>query len=337
MKMKKVLVLVVALLLAVSLCACANQESAQEPAQNSQSAETSQGGESTSDEKFTVGVTFQDLSNEWIAMMKDAMEYRVKNYPQLELIINDGEGSPETQTSQVETFIAQGVDAMIINPTDANMMIPAVENAVNSGVPVVTLSSDVVEDVGQVWVGAENSAGGALVAQWVVDQLGEKGNVAIMRGPIGAIAEIQRFEGYDEVFSQYDGIEIVFDQTANWSREESMSLMENWLQTGTQIDAVVCQNDEMALGALSAIEAAGKLDEIIVVGMDGIPDALASIKDGKLKATGFQGAIDQAFGAVDMIAQALDGEEIAYTDIPFELITAENVDSYYERIELPEE
>ena len=175
------------------------------------------------------------------------------------------------------------------------------------------------------------------MAQWVVDQLGEQGNVAIMRGPIGAIAEIQRFEGYDEVFSQHDGIEIVFDQTANWSREESMSLMENWLQTGTQIDAVVCQNDEMALGALSAIEAAGKLDEIIVVGMDGIPDALDSIKDGKMKATGFQGAIDQAFGAVDMIAQALDGEEIGYTDIPFELITAENVDSYYERIELPAE
>lgn len=336
MKVKKVLLVVVALLLVVSLCACGSEQ-ATEPSQSSETAENQEQQGGAEGNTFTVGVTFQDLSNEWIAMMKDAMEYRVQEYPQLELIINDGEGSPETQTSQVETFIAQGVDAMIINPTDANMMIPAVENAVNSGVPVVTLSSDVVEDVGQVWVGAENSAGGALVAQWVVDQLGEQGNVAIMRGPIGAIAEIQRFEGYDEVFSQHDGIEIVFDQTANWSREESMSLMENWLQTGTQIDAVVCQNDEMALGALSAIEAAGKLDEIIVVGMDGIPDALDSIKDGKMKATGFQGAIDQAFGAVDMIAQALDGEEIGYTDIPFELITAENVDSYYERIELPAE
>lgn len=336
MKVKKVLLVVVALLLVVSLCACGSEQAAESP-QSSETTENQEQQGSTEGDTFTVGVTFQDLSNEWIAMMKDAMEYRVQEYPQLELIINDGEGSPETQTSQVETFIAQGVDAMIINPTDANMMIPAVENAVNSGVPVVTLSSDVVEDVGQVWVGAENSAGGALVAQWVVDQLGEQGNVAIMRGPIGAIAEIQRFEGYDEVFSQYDGIEIVFDQTANWSREESMSLMENWLQTGTQIDAVVCQNDEMALGALSAIKAAGKLDEIIVVGMDGIPDALDSIKDGKMKATGFQGAIDQAFGAVDMIAQALDGEEIGYTDIPFELITAENVDSYYERIELPAE
>ena len=336
MKVKKVLLVVVALLLVVSLCACGSEQAAESP-QSSETTENQEQQGSTEGDTFTVGVTFQDLSNEWIAMMKDAMEYRVQEYPQLELIINDGEGSPETQTSQVETFIAQGVDAMIINPTDANMMIPAVENAVNSGVPVVTLSSDVVEDVGQVWVGAENSAGGALVAQWVVDQLGEQGNVAIMRGPIGAIAEIQRFEGYDEVFSQYDGIEIVFDQTANWSREESMSLMENWLQTGTQIDAVVCQNDEMALGALSAIEAAGKLDEIIVVGMDGIPDALDSIKDGKMKATGFQGAIDQAFGAVDMIAQALDGEEIGYTDIPFELITADNVDSYYERIELPAE
>lgn len=336
MKVKKVLLVVVALLLVVSLCACGSEQAAESP-QSSEPTENQEQQGSTEGDTFTVGVTFQDLSNEWIAMMKDAMEYRVQEYPQLELIINDGEGSPETQTSQVETFIAQGVDAMIINPTDANMMIPAVESAVNSGVPVVTLSSDVVEDVGQVWVGAENSAGGALVAQWVVEQLGEQGNVAIMRGPIGAIAEIQRFEGYDEVFSQYDGIEIVFDQTANWSREESMSLMENWLQTGTQIDAVVCQNDEMALGALSAIEAAGKLDEIIVVGMDGIPDALDSIKDGKMKATGFQGAIDQAFGAVDMIAQALDGEEIGYTDIPFELITAENVDSYYERIELPAE
>jgi inositol transport system substrate-binding protein len=199
---------------------------------------------------------------------------------------------------------------------------------------VITISADIAENVGQACVTSLNPDGGALEAQWVVDQLGGKGNIAIMRGPIGADAEMGRFEGYEKVFSQYPDIKIVFDQTGNWSREEGLALMENWLQTGTQIDAVVAQNDEMVLGAIQAIKDAGKLDSIVTAGIDGVLDALDSIKKGELGATCFQDAIGQAFGAVDMANMASTGGEISFNNIPFELVTKDNVDEYYDKISI---
>ncbi len=115
-----------------------------------------------------------------------------------------------------------------------------------------------------------------------------------------------------------------------------MALVENWLTTGTQIDAILCQNDGMALGALEAVKAAGKKDEIIIAGIDAIQDALDSIKAGELDATCFQDAIGQGEGALEMAVKAANGEKIERNNIPFELVTKDNVDGYYSRIKLPE-
>lgn len=114
-----------------------------------------------------------------------------------------------------------------------------------------------------------------------------------------------------------------------------MALVENWLTTGTQIDAIICQNDGMALGALEAVKAAGKKDQIIITGIDAIQDALDSVKAGELDATCFQDAIGQGKGALDMAVRAAKGEKIERNNIPFELVTKDNVDGYYSRIKLP--
>jgi inositol transport system substrate-binding protein len=326
-------------LVAALLAACGNNNSgdntpaASAPA-SSGAATTPASQAAAGDKKITVGVIFQDLSNEFIAMLKDSVVKRAENYPNLKLIINDGEGKAEKQIMQMETFVSQKVDAIIINPRDGNALIPAVEAAVKAGVPVITLSSDVEQDVGQVWVGSENEQGGAVEAQYVVDKLGGKGNIAVLRGPIGAYAEIGRFKGYESVFKNYPDIKVVFDQTANWSRDEGMSLMENWIQSGKQIDGVLAQNDEMALGALKAIEDSGLLGKIVVGGVDAIPDALNSIKEGKLDASAFQDSIGQAFGSVDMAVKAANGEKIERNNIPFELVTKDNVEPYFDRIKL---
>lgn len=169
----------------------------------------------------------------------------------------------------------------------------------------------------------------------MVEKLGGKGNVAVLRGPLGAFAEQGRFRGYEAVFTANPDIEVVFDQTANWQREEAMALVENWLTTGTQIDAIICQNDGMALGALEAVKAAGKKDQIIITGIDAIQDALDSVKAGELDATCFQDAIGQGKGALDMAVRAAKGEKIERNNIPFELVTKDNVDGYYSRIKLP--
>jgi inositol transport system substrate-binding protein len=284
--------------------------------------------------KIVVGVTVQNLSDEFITMLKEAMMIQAKKYPNLELIINDAEAKPDKQASQMDSFISQKVDAIIINPADANALTPSIESAIKAGIPVITLSSDAAQDVGQKWSGSRNEDAGQLAMQYVADKLGGKGNLAILRGPIGHFAEIGRFAGYKTVLDNNPDMKILYDQTGNWQREQGMSIMENWLQTGKKIDAVVAMNDAMALGALKAIEDAGKKGQIIVIGIDAIKDALDSVKAGGLDATFFQDAIGQAQGAVDMAVKAASGEEIQPNIIPFEAVTAENVDTYYDRISL---
>ena len=298
---------------------------------NSETSESSGGGET---DKIIIGATLQDLSNEFIAMNKDAMLAKAAEYPDIEIQILDAEGDAQKQIQQVDTFVATGVDVICIGPRDANQLVPAVKNAIDAGIPVVTVSALLDEDVGQSVVTSVNQEGGEMLMTWVAEQLGGKGNIAIMRGPIGASAEIQRFEGFEKALAENPEMEVVFDQTANWSREEGMTLMENWLQTGTEIDALVCQNDEMALGALQAIKDAGKEEEILVVGMDGILDAFNAIKDGEMDATCLQSAIGQGYKSVEIAYEAAKGAEPVLYDVGWELVTPENVEEMYNQISL---
>ncbi len=288
------------------------------------------------DKKIVIGCTLQNMSEEFMAMLKGAMEIQLKEYDNVTLIINDGEGKPDKQSSQLDSFIAQKVDAVIICPTDANALTPAVESVVKAGIPIIACSADVSENVGQVWVGSENENGGEIEAKFIVDSLKGKGNIAILRGPLGHFAEQGRFAGYDKILKQNPGIKVVYDQTANWQRDQAMTQVENLLTSGNQIDAILCQNDGMALGALEAVKAAGKKDVIIIAGIDAIKDALDSVKAGELDATCFQDAIGQGKGALDMAVRAARGGKIERTNIPFELVTRNNVDGYYSRIKLPD-
>ena len=326
--MKKLIALFLVLALSVCMftaCASKAEEPAKEATTEAPAAEENKEEAPATEEakEITIGVSLQNLSEDFMIMLQGAMENKVKEYDNVKLVFNDAESDSAKQTSQLESFIAQGVDAVILSPVDADAMAPAVKEVVDAGIPCITCSADVTGDMGQVWVGSENADGGATEAQYVADQLGGKGNVAVLRGPLGAFAEQGRFQGYEEVFNQYPDIQIVFDQT------------ENWLTTGTEINAICCQNDGMALGAYEAVKAAGKQDEIIITGIDAIEDALNSIKAGEMAATCFQDAIGQGEGALEMAIKAVNGEHIEYTNIPFELVTIDNVDSYYDRIKLP--
>lgn len=313
------------------------QTEATTAAEAAKDAEATTAAEATETKKeLVIGCTLQNLSEEFMTMLQGAMELQVKNYDNVKLIVNDAESQADKQASQLDTFVAQKVDAVIISPVDADALATAVKSVVDAGIPVITCSADVTGDQGHVWVGSSNENGGQIEMEYVAEQLGGKGKIAILRGPLGAFAEQGRFTGYETVLADNPEIEVVFDQTGNWQREEAMALIENLLTTGTEIDAVVCQNDGMALGALEAVKAAGKQDEIIITGIDAIVDALDSIKAGELDATCFQDAIGQGTNALDMAVKAANGEAIERMDIPFELVVQDNVDGYYDRIKLPE-
>ena len=162
----------------------------------------------------------------------------------------------------------------------------------------------------------------------IAELLKGKGNIALVRGWNGHSAEIQRTEGIFETLKQYPDMQIVLDQSASWDRAEALALMENWLSTGKDIQAVIAQNDEMALGANKAIEAAGRKD-ILVIGIDAIPDALRAVDEGKLCATVFQDARGQGKLALETAVQLVQGRAVRKTNyIPFQLVTKQNLHEF---------
>ena len=276
--------------------------------------------------RISIGISYQDLQNEFIINIQDAVRAEAQKL-NVDLLEADGQGKAENQISQVQNFIAQGVDAVILNPYDREGSAPAVDLAVKAHKPVVVVNAIVSNlDQANAYVGSEDAEAGRIEAQRIVDVLHGKGNVVIIHGPNGHSAEVQRTQGIRQILAKYPGIKIVAEQTANWDRAQALNLMENWLASGRQIDGVIAQNDEMALGALKAVEAAGKQKQIAVIGIDAIPDALKAVADGQMVGTVFQDAKGQGTLAVDLAVRLAEGKSVKHDNyIPFQLVTKENV------------
>ncbi len=271
-----------------------------------------------------IGVTLLNLSNEFVVTLRDAMEARAKELG-VRLIVNDGQRSPERQVQQVETFIAQKVDAVILNPCEVEASSPAVEKALAAGIPVVNVNSE-TKAAPTVFVGSRDEESARLGMTYIAERLKGEGGVLVMEGYMGQAAQLKRSQGAREVLAKNPGLKLLAAQTAEWDRAKAVTLMENWLQAyGTQIRAVFAQNDEMAMGVLLALERAGRKKDIVVVGVDAIADALQAVRDGRLDATVFQDGKGQGRGAVDAALRLIRKEPVdKETFIPFQLVTTEN-------------
>jgi inositol transport system substrate-binding protein len=279
--------------------------------------------------RITIGITYQNLQNEFIINIQDAVREKAKELD-IELIELDSQGKAENQISQVENFIARGVNAIILNPYDREGSAPAVDIAVREHMPIVVVNAIVSNlEKANAYVGSEDAEAGRIAAEYIMKLLDGIGDIAIIHGPNGHSAEVQRTEGIKEVLGKYPRAKVVAEQTANWDRAQALTLMENWLASGRKIDAVIAQNDEMALGAYKAIEASGKQKEILVIGIDAIQDALKAVDEGKLVGTVFQDARGQGSMAVDLAYKLIRGEKIEHTHyIPFQLITKKNLKDF---------
>ena len=306
--------LIVMLMGIVSACA---------PAQSTEPAAS--GGDGT----IRIGLTmkFDDL---WLTTLRDAMTEYAASQPGVELIAVDSKEDVVTQLGQVENFVAQGVDAIIIIPANTDAADPMTKAAQDAGIPLVYVNripSNLPEGV--VYVGSDSIQAGIMQAEWLAEQLGGKGNVVIMNGDLAQEAAQMRTEGEKQVFAKFPDIKIIREDTGNWSRDQGLALMENWLASGDQINAVAANNDEMAIGALQAIEAAGQLGNILVGGVDASPDALQEMDKGRLNVTVFQNAKGQGEGGIKAAIALAKGETIdQITWVPFELVTPENYKTY---------
>ncbi|HIR75884.1 MAG TPA: substrate-binding domain-containing protein [Candidatus Choladousia intestinipullorum] len=285
----------------------------------------------SAEETYTIGATYYTLQTEFCMRMDNyATKYCEENG--INYVSYDGNNDAATQLSQVETMIADGVDAIILNPQDADACVACVEVAEEAGIPIIGVNTMVNTDKLTSYVGSQDVSAGEEIMQYMIDYMeSEEFNIVVLEGPMGQSAQLQRWEGINNVLADYEGIEILAYDTANWSRSEAMTLMETWLTTyGDEIDAVVAENDEMALGARQAIEAEGY--DIPCIGIDGITDAVTAIQNGGMIASDFQDAEGQISGAIDAAVAVLNGEEVEKEIwIPFQMITPDNVEEFVDR------
>jgi ABC-type sugar transport system substrate-binding protein len=244
----------------------------------------------------------------------------------VELIKQDGLDDSATQSSLLETAITQGVDGVVISPRDAQALAPAIQAVTDAGIPIVTVDRAVegAETLGH--FGADNVRGGEIQGEYLLEILPEGGQIIELQGTVGASPAIDRSAGFNAVIGEHPEFEIVFQQTAGFNRDDGLTVTEQALQANSEVDAIVCGNDDMCFGAANALSGFGL--EVPIVGFDALPEALQAIQDGTFTASVEQWPGRQTAGAMQIVVDFLtDGTTPAEhtTLIEPTLITAENL------------
>lgn len=277
---------------------------------------------------YKIGVSFPIL-DQFLQKVADGITAEAKAKG-AEVSIVAAEEKTDVQLGQVENFISQKVDAIIVIPVDTDAAGPMTEAAVAAKIPLVYVNrhpADLPEGVP--YVGSDSLYAGTVQMEQLAKLAGGTGNVVILQGDPANEAAQLRTKGCTDVVAKNPGMKVTKTQAGNWYREKGQSIMENWLQSGDEIKVVCANNDEMALGAINAIKAANKklgADGILVGGVDATSDALAAMKAGDLAVTVFQDAKGQGAGGVDVALKLVAGETVEATlDIPYVLVTPDNM------------
>ncbi|WP_249594619.1 ribose ABC transporter substrate-binding protein RbsB [Peribacillus frigoritolerans] len=266
-----------------------------------------------------VGVSISTLNNPFFVSLKDGIEKEAKEKG-MKVTVVDAQDDTAKQISGIEDLILQKVDVLLVNPTDSAAISSAVKDANDAGIPVITIDRSSDEGEIETFIASDNVAGGEMAAEYLVKELGEKAKVVELEGVSGASATRERGKGFHNIADKQ--LEVLTSQTAEFDRTKGLNVMENILQGNKDIQAVFAHNDEMALGAIEAIKAAGK--DIIVVGFDGNDDALKAVENGELKATIAQQPALIGEEAVNAAEKILKGDKVDDTiSVPLKLVTKE--------------
>lgn len=330
MKKKLLATLLACTMVATLFAGCGSK--AEEPAAPAESTEAEAETEAeapAADGEITIGFSSKTNSDTFVKAIADAAEAKAKEMG-VKLIMMDAEGDVNKQISDCETMIAQGVDALIVIPQDIEGSAPVVGMANDAGIPIIIDNGDIADKNYTAFVGCTDQESGEILGTWFMENVEEGSKVCIIEGPMGQSGQVGRYAGFEAV-GMLDYFEVLSVQTANWKRDEAMALTEDWLTTyGDDLKAIICENDDMALGALAACKAAGRSD-IVIGGVDGLEDAVEAVKNGEYGVSVLQDAAGQGAGGVEVAVSIVKGEDYKTdTRIPFRPITAENVDAYLE-------
>lgn len=284
---------------------------------------------------YRIGVSIARVDDNFMTYVRNGLEAAAKQEG-VQIQFEDAQGDVVRQLNQVEGFLSQKVDAVIVLPVDTSATANMTRAAVEAKTPLVYVNRHPDERTlpkGVVTVASNDLEAGQLQMRYLAEKLGGKGSLAIIMGDLAQNATHDRTEGVKQVLKDYPGIKIVEQQSAEWQRNKGMDLTSNWLLAGTHFDAIIANNDEMAIGAAMALQQAGKAKgEIAIVGIDGLPDGLAAIKRGMLIASVFQDPKAQATVAVQSAIKMIKGEAVEPDVwVPFQLIKPEQVAMFEQR------
>ncbi|KUM43601.1 sugar ABC transporter substrate-binding protein [Pseudomonas sp. EpS/L25] len=284
---------------------------------------------------YRIGVSIAKVDDNFMTYVRRNLEEAGKT-ERISMQFEDAQGDVVRQLNQVQSFLAQKVDAVIVLPVDTAATVNITRAATTAGIPLVYVNrrpDDPRLPAGVVAVASDDLQAGQLQGQFIAKQLNGKGSIALIMGELTQNATRGRSEGLKEALKAYPGIKVVAQQNADWDRSKGMDLTSNWLTAGTHFDAIVANNDEMAIGAAMALQQAGKAKgEVPVVGVDGLPDGQAAIKRGLLAASVFQDPRGQAVQAVQSALRMIRKEPVqADVWVPYELITPSNLADYTAR------
>ena len=287
-----------------------------------------------------IGLSMANSDN-FLTVLRNGLVEKAAATPGVNLQVEVADDDVSKQLSQLQNFIAAGVKAIIVNPVDTSATQAMTDAAAAANIPLVyvnrqPINVDTLPD-NQAFVASNEVDSGTLETIEICRLLKEAGkteaNVYVMMGQLSNQAAVQRTADIHDVMAAGKcavTLNIIDEQTANWSRDEAQTLMTNWISSGTAYDAVIANNDEMAIGAIQAMKAAGiDMATVVVGGVDATQDALAAMQAGDLDVTVFQNAAGQGAGALDAAVKLAAGEAVEQkVYIPFELVTPANVADY---------
>jgi ribose transport system substrate-binding protein len=239
------------------------------------------------EDKMVIGFSQATMNHPWrVAMVGVNKKYCAEHYPDVDLLVTDGQNQATKQVSDVESLMTRRIKVLVISPLQAQALTPVVKQVMEAKIPVITLDREVNTKV-TCQIGAENKPIGEDAGKFIAEKLGGKGNIIEIQGTAGASATVDRHTGFRDALKDSAGIKVVADQYCDYLREPAVKFTEDMLQRfgPGQIQAIYAHNDEMALGAAKAVADAGRAKEIIIVGIDGENSAFEAVKDGKLAAT----------------------------------------------------